>query len=101
MQEETYPLSPDLAIKIVTSFDTAQMLHDEVMMYLQSGTRQVWVVYLQYFPMSSVYIYRLSPDLDLHIRILTTNDDILDGGDVLPGFSVPFRAIFQRIKPSQ
>ena len=89
----SYLTAPDLAIKIVTTFDTAQTLNDEVMMFLQSQTRQVWVVYPFYYPMTTMSVYTLTPDLNFTARILTKGD-ILDGGDVLPGFRIPFNDIF-------
>jgi len=94
MRDAVYLVAPDLAIKIVSSFDTAEALNAEVMMFLQSGSRQVWVVYPSFYPMKSMCVYSLTPELDLYARVLTENDT-LNGADVLPGITTPIQAIFR------
>jgi len=55
-------------------------------MFLQAGTRQVWLVN----PTSQIVtiFYPEAPLTSLGA------DDTLDGGDVLPGFSIPVAEIF-------
>jgi len=77
VQEHYTPFPPELAIEVE---DTSQ-----VRALLNAGTRQVWVLY----PHSqTIDIYDAS---GMH-RLYT--DDMLDGGDILPDFSVPVRAVF-------
>lgn len=93
MNGDSYALAPDLAIKIVTSFDMAEVLNHEVMMFLESGTRQVWVIF-HYYPIETISVYSLTPELDFKANILTKGD-MLDGNEVLPGFRVSVRDIFR------
>ena len=78
--------SPDLAIEVVSPNDTRRAVYDKALMWRQNGVRLVWVVY---------------PDartVDVHAegRPVTTltEEDVLDGLDVLPGFTCPVSEIF-------
>lgn len=55
--------------------------------YLANGVRLVWLVY----PEKHLVVVH-TPDTE---DILTENDT-LDGGDVLPGFKLPVRDIFTK-----
>lgn len=79
------PLAPDLAVEVVSPNDEAQDIDKKVQEYLRYGTRLVWVVYPA---TKSVMVYTL----DSIFRLIL--DDSLDGGDVLPGFSLPLKKIF-------
>lgn len=71
---------PTLAIEAVSFYGTASDLHLRVRHYLRSGTRLVWVLWSDTL---SVSIHRLdgtSSEIG--------PEAILDGGDILPGFSV-------------
>src|SRR5579859_3991966 len=94
MTGDCYALAPYLAMKIVTSFDRADLLQYQLLMFLEAGTRQVWVVYDDYRD-STVVCNWLTPDLNFQAKILTLNDT-LDGSDVLPGFIIPVKAVFDR-----
>jgi Uma2 family endonuclease len=80
------PLSPDLAVEIVSPNDTASELWTKVREYLEAGTRLVWVLWPRdrrvtaYAPGGAYREY--SPD------------DELDGGDILPGFHVRVSELF-------
>jgi Uma2 family endonuclease len=88
--ERYFPGPPDLAVEIVSPNDRADEIHNKVMDFLSAGTRLVWVVY----PSSkTVAVY--PPDSAGHIF---TAEDTLDGGSVLPGFSLPVREIFKKLR---
>jgi Uma2 family endonuclease len=53
---------------------------DKVRDYLAAGTRQVWIIDPK---RRSVTVHR--PDADPHVL---GPDDLLEGGDLLPGFSL-------------
>ncbi|MBK9125285.1 MAG: Uma2 family endonuclease [Chloroflexi bacterium] len=80
-------LPPDLAVEVEHPVTTAsaERLTVKVANYLSAGTT-VWVIYPErkaaviYAPGRAVRV--------LHI------DDSLDGGDVLPGLSIPLRTVF-------
>lgn len=78
--------SPDLAVEIVSANDTQGEIDDKVDQYLAGGSRLVWVVY----PRSRVAIvYR--PDQE---PFAVSSDGTLDGDDVLPGFKLLMRKVF-------
>jgi Uma2 family endonuclease len=85
-------IAPDLAVEIVSPSNTKQEMHEKVALYFQAGTRLVWIVY----PKSrAIYVYRAEDS----VTILKP-DGILDGGDVLPGFSVKVADIFSVLDES-
>jgi Uma2 family endonuclease len=79
-------LAPDLVVEVVSPNDTAAELQVKVGEWLRAGTRMVLVMY----PDSRlVAVYRSLND----VRVLT-EDDVLQGEPVLPGFSCPVRDLF-------
>ena len=80
------PLAPDLAIEIVSPNDSARQVQREVMEYLDADTRLIWIVDPD---TQTVTVYRSRAD----IRVLDTSET-LDGGLVLPGFSISVSEIF-------
>lgn len=78
--------APDLAVEVVSPSDTAAELEAKVHDYLRAGSQQVWVAY----PHSHrVVVFR--PDGSAHWY---SEEDTLEGGDLLPGYSLPVREIF-------
>ena len=70
---------PDLVVEVVSPNDTPQSVHDKARMWLDYGVRLVWVA----FPNARTVNAYLSAD-----EVLTLDEnDTLDGGAVLPGFS--------------
>jgi Uma2 family endonuclease len=84
----SWAVAPDLAVEILSPTNTAFEVTDKLEEYFRVSVRSVWVVYP---PQSKVYVYSSAKE----VRILT-EDDELDGGDVLPGFSVPVKSIFEQ-----
>ncbi len=77
---------PDLAVEVVSENNSANEIQQKIQDYFRCGVRLVWVVY----PMQTqVYVFN-SP---IHIDVLQRTD-ILDGGEVLPGFRLPLDALF-------
>lgn len=85
--EGAVPQMPDLVVEIKSLNDVELKMRKKALYYLENGTRLVWLV----FPRKK--------QIEVHtaetIAILTV-DDVLDGGDVLPGFTLPVRTIFAR-----
>jgi Uma2 family endonuclease len=80
------PFAPDLATETVSPSDTMEEVEEKVLDWFKAGTRLVWVL----IPKTrTVRVYRSPTDL----TILTDQDE-LDGGDVLPGFRLPVARIF-------
>jgi len=85
LPDQYIPLAPDLAIEVVSPNDTASEIHDKVTTYLKYGTRLIWVFY----PTSktvAVHTQAGSHTVDA--------DGVLDGGEVLPGFTLKVSQIF-------
>ena len=79
---------PDLAVEVISPTDTASATQEKIDLYLRTGVRLVWVVYPS---VRKVYVYRPGKD----VRVLGEKDT-LEGGEVLPGFSLPVLDIFPR-----
>ena len=80
------PRMPDLAVEVKSPDDSYRGMRDKAAYYIANGARMVWLVYPD---KQIVEIYQPGVDLE----ILTENDSI-DGGDVLPGFTLPVREVF-------
>jgi Uma2 family endonuclease len=85
-RERFLNLYPDLAIEIYSPTDYPKLLQEKLTAYFEAGTPLVWVLYLR---TQSVTVYR---SLDEHVALGA--GDLLDGGDVLPGFSVRVGDVF-------
>jgi Uma2 family endonuclease len=85
-QEGFLELAPDLAVEVISPSDRMSDVLDKVAEYLAAGTRLVVLVAPR---RKELILY----GADRSIRVLTM-DDTFDGGDILPGFSLPVAAIF-------
>ena len=79
------PYMPDLAVEAQSEGQSERFMLDKALLYLANGTRMVWIVY------STRQIVEV---LTATERQLLTIDDMLPGGDMLPGFSAPVRELF-------
>ena len=82
-----FDLAPDLAVEVVSPDED---IFKKAREYLHAGTRMVWAAYEDE---RTVYVMTLNQD-DVLISKPFGETDTLDGGDVLPGFSLPVRDIF-------
>ena len=78
-------LAPDLVIEVQSP---RQDLSGKAAMWLSFGSREAWVA-----NPSPVGITRYRPGQEPEIL---TEDDTLDGGDLLPGFTIPVWRLFRR-----
>jgi Uma2 family endonuclease len=81
-----WPGAPDLAVEIRSPGDRRAEITAKVADYLARGVRLVWVVDPK-TKMVTAHAPQSSP-------ITLGMDDVLDAGDVVPGFSCPVRRIF-------
>jgi Uma2 family endonuclease len=79
-------LAPDLAIEVLSPSDRMAEALSKVAMYLEAGVALVWLV-----DPAQRTIVVFQPDAS---PMTLRDGDILDGGDVLPAFSVPVAEIF-------
>ena len=79
-------LAPDLAVEVVSPSDHFGRLRGKIKEYLDRGVRMIWVIDPED---RSVTVYRTGV-LDAYL----TENDILSGEDVLPGFNVKATDLF-------
>ncbi len=76
---EYWPGAPDLAVEVLSPGDTVQAVEEKVDDYLSAGCRLVWVVNPK---RRTVTVHRPTRGPSI-----LRNTDLLDGEDVVPGFS--------------
>ncbi|HTU20149.1 MAG TPA: Uma2 family endonuclease [Gemmataceae bacterium] len=83
-------LYPDLAVEVLSRKNTKPEIDRKLHEYFRAGTRLAWVVDPR---KRTVHVYT-APDQS---HLLTANQS-LDGGDVLPGLSLPLRELFAQLE---
>lgn len=89
-------LAPDLAVEVLSESNTRAEMERKVGEYFRAGTRLVWLL----LPDEGAFEVHASPEESTLLR----EGDTLDGGDVLPGFSLSVSDFFARARregPSQ
>jgi Uma2 family endonuclease len=76
--------APELAVEVVPP-DSAEDLEIKVKQYLNAGAEQVWVLYPK---TRDVWRWRANQG------IMLRGDQVLEGGDLLPGFAVKVSELF-------
>lgn len=84
--ESFFPGTPDLAVEIVSFGDEAEAMEERVREWLGAATRMVIVVDPR---RRTVTVYHSRDG----IRVLGA-DGVLDGGDVVPGWTLPVKELF-------
>lgn len=83
------PIAPDFVIPVVSVSDLKdpkKLIETKLQKYLDAGVPLIWYVF---YEREQVEVYRMG-----HPKRVYGLDDTLDGGDVLPGFTLPVRDIF-------
>lgn len=83
------PGAPDLAVEVRSPDNTLAELSVKAAEYLEAGARLVWIVDP---PTRQVQVLRPGQPL-----AVLAQDEALDGGDVLPGFSLPISRLFAEL----
>lgn len=89
LPKQFVPFAPDLAVEVVSPSESYTQVARKVALYLRYGTRLVWII----DPSNkTVQAHTLADG----VQSSRTLDEAgtLDGGDVLPGFTLPVREIF-------
>lgn len=81
-----WPAAPDLAIEVISPSDRYTEIAEKVRDWLDAGTRMVIVVNPRGRD-ATVHIPNREP-------VTLTEDDTLDGGEVVPGWNMPVKDIF-------
>jgi Uma2 family endonuclease len=78
--------APDLAVEVISPGDSHVEVEEKVFDWLEAGTRMVLTINPR---KRSVTVYRSLADITV-----LTEKDILDGGEVVPGFRLAVRDVF-------
>ena len=78
---------PDLAVEIKSPRNSNPEMRRKAEMWLSFGCRQVWVA-----DPAETTITRYAPGA---APVVLTEDDTIDGGDLLPGFTAPVWSLFR------
>ncbi len=78
---------PDLAVEVRSPSETMRSLRAKAESYIAAGVRLVWLV-----DFASRTIIVIAPDAEAKTL---SESDILDGGDVIPGFRMPVKDVFR------
>ena len=81
--------APDLVIEVLSPRDTIETLHEKIVEYFNSGARLLWVVN----PEEQIVLVYHTPQPDKLLRA----GDMLDGEQVIPGFSLPVAELFAEL----
>ncbi len=81
-------LVPDLIVEVISKGNTPREMDRKLKEYFDAGARLVWYVYPE---TSVVRVFNASESFfDL------TDADVLDGGEILPGFTLPLAKVFTK-----
>jgi Uma2 family endonuclease len=88
-----WDLGCDLAVEVISPSNTRREMERKLADYFAAGVAVVWLVYLT---PREVVVYT-SPNDSKTLR----GDDLLEGGDILPGFSVAVSQLFAELENSE
>ena len=81
-------LAPDLAVEVLSAGNTTREMDRKIGEYFRAGVALVWLI----DPTTRTATIYTRPRRRIHIA----EDGVLDGGKVLPGFSLPLQRLFAR-----
>jgi Uma2 family endonuclease len=90
-REKAVPLAPDIAIDVLSPGNTAKEMAEKLRDYFAAGSRLVWYVDPK---KRQVEVFT-----SFDSRRIVTQDQMLDGSDVLPGFELSLRELFAELPP--
>jgi Uma2 family endonuclease len=79
--------APDLVVEVISPNDKVSEVEEKVQEWLEAGSALVWVISPR---MRTVTVYRSQ-----HEILVLTENDMLDGGDTVPGFQYPVARLFK------
>ena len=85
--EAFWPMAPDLAVEVISPWETAVEIHDKAIEYLDAGTALVWIIY----PRSQEVVVQTPDGLSRTLR----ENDVLQDEKVLPGFRCAVEELFR------
>lgn len=85
VEKGSVPHLPDLAVEVKSPDDTMREMREKARYYLANGSKMVWLI---------IPTKRIIEVYAADFEDTLTTDDILDGRDVLPGFTLAVRDVF-------
>jgi Uma2 family endonuclease len=82
--------APDLAIEVISPSNTFEEIHNKLVEYFENDCRLVWVIHPDE---QSILVYR-QPQPEKLLKLA----DILDGEEVIPGFTLPVAELFAELE---
>jgi Uma2 family endonuclease len=86
-------LAPDLAVEVLSRGNKRKEVRRKLKEYFLAGSRLVWII----DPRKRTVQVHTSPEEGVRLG----EGQTLDGGDVLPGFTLPLRPLFARLPKEQ
>lgn len=86
-EEPIWGTYPDLAVEVLSDSNTAREIERKLTDYFTAGTRLAWIVDP---PTKTIRVYTSAKQF----KTLALTDT-LDGGEVLPGFTMPLNRVFR------
>jgi Uma2 family endonuclease len=83
-------LIPDLAVEVLSKSNTKKEMERKLQEYFQAGVRLAWLIQ----PRTQTAEVFTSPTNKRKVN----RDQALDGGDMLPGFRLPLKELFARLR---
>jgi Uma2 family endonuclease len=87
VEEGAVPLIPDLCVEVQSPNDSPRTMRDKAAYYLANGARLVWLAYPKKWMVEALY-----PNGEFDIF---TDGDTLSGGEVVPGFTMAVKDVFE------
>jgi Uma2 family endonuclease len=81
-------MAPELAVEVISRSNTREEMNRKVKEYFEAGTKAVWYVY----PKTRKVVVYSSPKSFTEL----SEDDTLDAGAVLPGFTLELKDLFAK-----
>ncbi len=85
LPDQLLDVAPDLAVEVISPSNKVADMHRKIRQLLAAGTALIWIVHPE---THTVEVHTPSGATTLE------DDDMLNGGDALPGFEIPVREIF-------
>jgi Uma2 family endonuclease len=85
-REPIADLVPNLAVEVISAGNTRQEMERKLREYFQAGVEQVWYLYPN---TREMHVYT-----DKNSHEVITESQSLDGGEILPGFTLPLKTLF-------
>ena len=82
-----WDIVPELAVEVISPSEFAEDSLTKVRDYFKAGVENVWLIYPS---LKVIHVFESFTS----IRVLT-EDDILDGGAIVPGFSLSLKELFE------